>query len=142
MTTQTAGHRFGMPIKQVSRLMLIPYGVAGKRAYAQLRGDKLHVRFGPMFDEHIALANIERAEAARWPRWAGVGPRTNFRGTVGLISYYGDAVKLTFKEPLDVHLFVVPVKCRQLYISVDDAGAFVEAIGHAPSAPHKRARAA
>lgn len=130
--TRRNAHRFGMPTQPASQLLLMPYGVASRRAYAQLSGGKLHVRFGPMFDEKIPLADIERAEVARWPRWAGIGPRTNFRGTVGLISSYGPAVKLTLARPVTVHLFVVPVKCRYLYISVDDPERFVEAVGKRP----------
>jgi hypothetical protein len=131
-----------MPITQLSQVLLIPFGVSGKRAYAQAHDSKLHVKFGPMFDEQIALDNIEDARAARWPRWAGVGPRTNFRGTVGLISSYGETVKLTFKEPIDVNIFVVPVKCRILYLSVEDPDEFLKAIGKAPPEKHARARAA
>lgn len=142
MTTHTRGHRFGMPATALSQVFLIPFGVSSRRAYAQIHDGKLHVRFGPMFDEQIALENIEEAEAARWPRWAGVGPRTNFRGTVGLIASYGATVKLTFKEPIDVHLFVVPVKCRFLYISLEDPGEFLQAIGKAPAEKHAHAKAA
>jgi len=86
-----------------------------------------------MFDEQIALENIEKAEAARWPWWAGIGPRTNFRATVGLIASYGRTVKLTFKEPIDVHLFVVPVKCRFLYFSLEEPDEFLKAIEKAPA---------
>jgi len=142
MTTHARGTRFGMPITQLSQVFLIPFGVSNKRAYAQLHGGKLHVRFGPMFDEQIVLENIERAEEARWPRWAGVGPRTNFRGTVGLIASYGKTVKLTFKEPIDVHLFVVPVKCHRLYISLEDAEGFLKAIREVMTAQRKAAKAA
>lgn len=133
MTTHSTGHRFGMPTTPVSQLFLMPFGVASRRAYAQVHEGTMHLRFGPMFDEKIALANVEEAKAARWPRWAGVGPRTNFRGTVALISKFGEAVKLTFKEPITVHLFVVPMKCSYLYFSVADAAEFLKAIGKAPA---------
>ena len=132
MTTHARGHRFGMPTRPVSRLFLVPFGVTAEAAYAWVHEQTMRLCFGPMFDEKIALKNIEAAEAARWPRWAGVGPRTNFRGTVALISAYGDAVKLTLKEPIDVHLFVVPMKCRTLYFSVESADAFLKALGRTP----------
>jgi hypothetical protein len=122
-----------MPTTALSQVFLIPFGVSSRRAYAQVHDGKLHVRFGPMFDEQIALENIEKAEAARWPWWAGIGPRTNFRATVGLIASYGRTVKLTFKEPIDVHLFVVPVKCRFLYFSLEEPDEFLKAIEKAPA---------
>jgi hypothetical protein len=131
-----------MPTTPLSQVFLIPFGVSSRRAYAQVHDGKLHVRFGPMFDEQIAVENIEEAAEARWPRWAGVGLRTNFRGTVGLISSYGKIVKLTFKEPIDVHLFVVPFKCRSLYVSLEDPDAFLKAIGKAPAEKHAPAKAA
>jgi hypothetical protein len=111
---------------------MIPFGVTRRRAYAQVHDGELHVRFGPMFDERIPLKSIETAEVTKWPRWAGVGPRTNFRGSVGLVGAYGDVVQLTLKEPMDVHMFVVPVSCRRLYLSLERADAFLEAIGKMP----------
>jgi hypothetical protein len=111
---------------------MIPFGVTRRRAYAEVHDGELRVRFGPMFDERIPLANVETAETARWPRWAGVGPRTNLRGAVGLVGSYSNVVKLTFKEPVDAHLFVAPVKCTRLYLSLEHPDRFLEAIGKAP----------
>jgi hypothetical protein len=142
MTTQTKGHRFGMRITPLSQALLIPFGVSSRRAYAQIRDGELHMRFGPMFDERIMLENIERAEVARWPRWAGVGPRANFRGTLGLVSSYGNVVKLTFKEPIDVHLYMVPVNARRLYLSLENPDEFLKTIGKAPAEEHVPAKAA
>jgi len=90
MTTHTKGHRFQILITQFSRLLMIPFGVTRSRVYAQVQDGQLRVRFGPMFDERIPLDSIETAEVSRWPRWAGVEPRTNFRGAVGLVGSYGE----------------------------------------------------
>jgi hypothetical protein len=129
MTTQTKGHKFPIRITEFSRLFMIPFGVTRKRAFADVRDGELHVRFGPMFDETIPLDNIKKAEVTSWPRWAGVGPRTNFRGSVGLVGSYGDVVKLTFKKPVEAHLFLLPVSCSRLYLSFEHPEKFVEAIG-------------
>ncbi|HVP05724.1 MAG TPA: hypothetical protein VMT90_08620 [Dehalococcoidia bacterium] len=142
MTTETKTHRFGMPATGVSQVFLIPFGVSARRAYAQVHDGKLHVRFGPMFNEQIPLANVEEAREARWPWWAGVGPRTNMRGSVALISSFGKTVKLTFKEPIRVTLFVVPVSCRTLYLSIADPEEFLKAIGKPARAAHGHAKAA
>ena len=136
MTTQTQGHRFQISITQLAQLFMIPFGVTRARAYARLQDGDLRLRFGPMFDERIALENIGSAEIARWPRWAGLGPRTNFRGSIGLVGAYGDVVKLTLKEPVGAHLFVVPVSCSRLYLSLEHPEAFLKEISTAKAAHH------
>lgn len=141
MTAQTSRHRFPILITELSRLFMIPFGVTRKRAYTEVRDGELRVRFGPMFDERIPIDNIETAEAARWPRWAGVGPRANSRGAIGLVGSYDNIVKLTFKTPLDVHLFMVPVSCSRLYLSLEHPERFLKEIAQAPArkTEHKRA---
>jgi hypothetical protein len=112
---------------------MIPFGVTRGQAYALVQDGELHVRFGPMFDERIPIDSIETAEDATWPRWAAVGPRANFRGAVGLIGALDNVVKLTFKEPIDVRLFVFPISCRRLYLSLVHPDHFLEALGKAPT---------
>jgi hypothetical protein len=112
---------------------MIPFGVTRRRAFVQFGDGEVHVRFGPMFDERIQLDNIESGEVSKWPRWAGVGPRTNLRGVVGLVGAYGNVVRLTLKEPMDVHLFLVPVSCRRLYLSLEHPDLFLQEIGKTPA---------
>ena len=142
MTTQAKGHRFPILITELSQLFMIPFGVTRKRAFAQVEDGQLHIRFGPMFDEQISLSNVEAAEVSRWPRWAGVGPRTNFRGAVGLVGSYKNVVRLTLKKPVDVHLYLLPISCRRLYLSFEHPGRFLEAIGKAPKEHAAAKRAA
>jgi hypothetical protein len=142
MTAQAAGHRFPILITQLSQLLMIPFGVTRRRAFAQLQEGELHIRFGPMFDERIPLEKIEVAESVRWPRWAGVGPRANFRGSIGLVGSYSNVVKLTLKEPMDAHLFVVPVTCRRLYLSLEHPDRFLKELGRMPAEQPEAAKAA
>ncbi len=142
MTAEAKGHRFPILITQFSQALIIPFGVSRKRSFAQLHDGELHVRFGPMFDERIPLDSIEAVELTKWPRWAGVGPRTDFRGNVGLIGSYSNTVKMTLKKPMDVHLFVLPVTCRKLYISLEDPDAFMQEISKPRAVPPKAVRAA
>jgi hypothetical protein len=51
-------------------------------------------------------------------------------------------VKLTLKEPMDVHLFVAPVKCSRLYVSLEQPDQFLKEIGKAPSEQPEVRRAA
>jgi hypothetical protein len=121
-----------MLITQVPELLMIPFGVTHRRAFAQVGDSYVRFSFGPMFDERIPLDAIESAELASWPRWAGVGPRTNFRGVVGLVGSFRNVVRLTLKEPVEVRLFLVPISCRTLYLSLEHPDRFLEAIGAAP----------
>ncbi|HEY5626190.1 MAG TPA: hypothetical protein VIT93_06850 [Dehalococcoidia bacterium] len=132
MTTQAKGHRFPILITEFSKLFMIPFGVTRQRAFAQVKDGELRIRFGPMFDERISLRNIEAADVSRWPRWAGMGPRTNFRGAVGLVGSYSNVIRLTLKKPVDVHLYLLPTSCRRLYLSLEHPDRFLEAIGKAP----------
>jgi hypothetical protein len=132
MSARGGGHRFPILITELSQLFMVPFGVTRRHAFAQVRDGELRVQFGPMFDERISVANIKEAVVTRWPRWAGVGPRTNFRGAVGLVGSYQNVVRLTFKKPIDVHLYLLPVSCSTLYVSFEHADRFLEAIGKAP----------
>lgn len=141
MTAQARGHRFPILISDFARVFMIPFGVSRRRAFVQVQDGNLHVSFGPMFDEGIPLDNIEAVERSRWPRWAGVGPRTDFRGRVGLIGSYSNTVKLTLKEPMSVRLFLVPVTCRKLYLSLEDPDAFIAELHKPETAKEKQVTA-
>lgn len=129
MTEHAKSHRFQIQITGLSQALMIPFGVTRRQAYAQVQDGKLHVRFGPMFNERIRVDNIEAVEVTKWPRWAGVGLRTNLRGSVGLVGAYGSAVKLTLKETQPVHLYLFPGRCKRLYMSLEDPEGFMTAIG-------------
>jgi hypothetical protein len=131
-----------MQITALSQALMIPFGVTRRQAYAQVQDGKMHVRFGPMFDERIRVDNVEAVEVAKWPRWAGVGLRTNLRGSIGLIGSYGNTVKLTLKEAQPVHLYLFPATCKRIYISLEDPEAFMAAIGHRPGVKKATKRAA
>lgn len=124
----TMRHRFPILISRLGALLLLPFGVSRQHAVIQLRDGKMRVEFGPMFDETFDLEAVEGVERASWPIWAGIGPRTNLRGAVGLVGAYSNIVRVRFKEPQRVRLFMVPVTCQRLYVSLEDAHAFTDAL--------------
>ncbi len=127
----TTRHRFPILITGLGSALLLPFGVSRREALVQLRDGKMRVEFGPMFDHTFALKEIAGADRATWPLWAGIGPRTNLRGAVGLVGAYRNIVRITFRTPQRVRLFVVPVSCERLYLSLEDPDGFIEAIrGH------------
>ncbi len=134
--------RFPMLISSLGHLFLIPFGVTGRRAFLQIADGQLHVRFGPIVDHRFPVSEVEEAAVVQWPRWAGIGPRFNLRGAVGLVGAYANTVRLTFKTPQKVRVFLTTLNCERLYVSLEDPEEFITTLGetHHPSA--RRAKAA
>jgi len=132
-------HTFPMALSPVWRPLLWPIGVSEGRAFAEVRDDDFHVRFGRFLDYHFPFDEVEEVKPAHWPVWAGVGARTNFRGTVGLIGTFVNVVEVVFKEPQRMRM-VVPVRCKRLLFSVEEPHAFVAAFHkHTPAEQAKAA---
>jgi hypothetical protein len=125
--------RFPILISPLWRPLLLPFGGTPRWAFAELEDGQLHVRFGWLFDHRFALTDVEAASPSHWPVWAGIGWRTSFRGTVGLIGTYVNIVEVRFKEPQRVRM-LVPMTCRRLYLSLDEPRSFVAALHEATAA--------
>ena len=130
MTARMKAQRFPMLISPLWRYVLMPLGVTPERCFVEIAGEKLHVRFGRVFDHRFPLAEVESATFSHWPVWAGIGPRY-FRGTVGLIGTYVNTIEIRFREPQKVRM-LVPVSCRRLFLSVEEPRALVVALGGEP----------
>ena len=117
---------FPIAISPLWRPLLLPLGVSAKRSYAEISEGELHVCFGP-FDYYFPLDAVEDATLARWPLWAGVGARTNFRGVVGLIGTYVNVVEIRFKEPQQIRM-LLRVPCSRLFLSLGEPHSFINAV--------------
>jgi hypothetical protein len=124
--------RFPILMSPLWRPLLLPFGGTSQRSYAELEDGTLHVRFGWLFDHRFPLDQVEAASPSHWPLWAGIGWRTNFRGTVGLIGTYVNTVEVRFKEPQRVRM-LLPAPCRRLFLSLEDPHDFIAALGEATS---------
>jgi hypothetical protein len=135
--------RFPILISPLWRPLLLPFGGMPARSYVEIENGQLHVRFGCLFDQRFPLADVEAASPSHWPVWAGIGWRTSFRGTVGLIGTYVNIVEVRFKEPQRVRM-LLPMTCRRLYLSLEEPRDFVtalrEATAPAAAAPRPRRR--
>lgn len=146
--------RFPILISPLWRLLLVPFGGIPGRSFAELENGQLHVRFGWLFDQRFPLAQVEAASPSYWPVWGGIGWRTNFRGTVGLIGTYVNIVEVRFRQAQCVRM-LLPITCRRLYISLEEPRNFVAALQaaitaeaapsqeakEAPSRPRRRRKA-
>jgi hypothetical protein len=133
--------RFPILISPLWRPLLLPFGGTPGRAFAEVGDGQLHVRMGCLFSERFLLADVEAASPSHWPVWAGVGWRTSFRGTVGLIGTYVNIVEVRFKEPQRVRMFL-PMTCRRLYLSLEEPRDFIAALRQAAEPGPSRNRKA
>lgn len=124
--------RFAIAISPVWRPFLLALGVTPKRSFVEIGHEDIHVCFGRL-QYYFPLEAVEDASLGKWPVWAGIGARTNFRGTVGLVGTYMNIVKLTFKELQQMRL-LVRTNCKHLFLSVEEPHAFVAALKkHVPA---------
>ncbi len=119
--------RFPILISPLWRPLLLPFGATADRSFAEIEDGQLHVRFGLLFDHRFPLEQVEGASTAHWPIWAGIGWRTNFRGTVGLIGTYVNVVEVRLKQRQRVRL-LLPLPCQRLYLSLAEPRAFIAAL--------------
>ena len=119
--------RFPILMSPMWRPLLLPFGGTPERSYAAIEDGELHVRFGWLFDQRFPLSTVEGASPSHWSVWAGIGWRTNFRGTVGLIGTYVNIVEVRFREPQRVRM-VLPFACRRLFVSLEEPREFINAL--------------
>ena len=119
--------RFAILMSPLWRPLLLPFGGTPERSYAEIEDGELRVRFGWLFDQRFPLSAVEGASPSHWSVWAGIGWRTNFRGTVGLIGTYVNIVEVRFREPQRVRM-LLPLTCRRLYVSLEEPREFISAL--------------
>ena len=122
--------RFPILLSPYWRPLLLPFGGTPKRSYVELEDGALHVRFGWLFNHRFPLSQVEAASPSHWPLLAGIGWRTNFRGTVGLIGTYVNVVEIRFKERQRLRM-LLPTSCERLYLSLAEPRDFIAALGQA-----------
>lgn len=133
MVAEETETRFPILISPLWRPLLLPFGATAASSYAEIEDDYLRVRFGWLFDHRFPLLHVEGASPSHWPLWAGVGWRTNFAGTVGLVGTYVNVVEVRFSEPQRVRL-LLPTMCQRLFVSLEEPRPFIWALREATEA--------
>jgi hypothetical protein len=110
--------------------LLVLFGATAGRSYVELADDRLVARFGWLFQYTFPIADIEGAARRSWPWFYGIGWRTSFRGTVGLIGSYDNVVEIRFKRRRRLWM-LLPVPCDRLAVSLEDPEAFLDALAQA-----------
>ena len=109
--------------------ILLPFGATPSNSYAELEGNKLHVKLGYLFDETLDVSKIERAEKAHWSLLQGLGHRIWFGKKMGVLASTRNVVCLSFKEPqLIKALWSFYFETNEFYLSLADPDAFIKAL--------------
>lgn len=140
-TKHTKTRRFPILVSPFWRALLFPFGVTPERAFAAIDDGELRVSFGRLFDHRFPLEQVEVAVPARWPLWAGIGLRTDFRRTVAFVGAYVNTVEVRFKERQRVRM-VVPLPCERLVLSLEDPEGFIAALEKRTATAEAPAKAA
>lgn len=118
---------FALRISPLLVPLLLPIGAVGPRAYARVTEGKLRVVFGLLFDHTFPLEMVEQLTRSSWPWWSGFGLRVALRHRVGLIGAQDGIVAVHFRELQRIRV-VIPVQCKDLYLSVVDPDGFIATV--------------
>lgn len=99
----------------------------------------MRIRFAGFVDVVVPLTNVAGARLTRWHIIGGLGVRTAFRGEVGLVSTWGEAVEVTFRQPVRIWVIprLLPARATRLTLSLRNPAKLVERLGP-PSATESR----
>jgi hypothetical protein len=124
------------PIKRAGwvRPLLLLFGGTAEHSYTEITSDGLRARFG-WYEVTIPIVDIDAVEPADWPWWGGIGWRTNMRSVIGLVGALKPVVRVTLSKPVRTRLLLIPIRLRELYLSLEDAEGFIAALAEARRAP-------
>ncbi len=106
-------------------------------SFVAVAPERTRIRFAGFVDTVVANDNIVGARLRRRNVFGGVGVRTNFSGDVALVSTWGEAVEITFRQPIRVWLVprLIPLGARRLTLSLRNPQKFVERFGRPAASP-------
>jgi hypothetical protein len=87
----------------------------------------MRVRLGWLIDREFALADVADVAPDTWPVLGGLGLRSDLRRLVAVVGSYNGIVKVSFRAPQPVRVFI-KVGCTQLFLSMKDPTGFIEAV--------------
>jgi hypothetical protein len=106
---------------------LWPLGGTASRSYVDVSADGVRIKYG-FFDVRIGFDEVESVERGRWPWWGGLGWRSNLVGRIGLVASYSGIVDIELRTRRWVWLVMVPLPCKRVTLSLEDAEGFLAAV--------------
>ena len=112
------------PIKRSPwwRPLLALFGATAARAYLEVDRERVVARFG-WYRLEVPRAQVAAVEPVRGQWWWGIGWRSDLWSRLGLIGATAPVLCLRLASPHRTRLLGVPLRLRELYVSVDDPAA-------------------
>ena len=102
----------------------------GRHARATVTDDGLVVRYGVMFSVDVPLTAVRSATRAERTWWWGIGVH-GWKHVWVANGSQRDLVRLTLDPEQRARTLGIPVRVRELIVSVQDPDAFIAAVGTA-----------
>jgi hypothetical protein len=118
------GTRYAIRRAAWARPLLALFTITAARSWVELADDGLRVRYG-WYTTTVPYGLITSGRRTRWPWYAGLGWRTNFRSVLGLIGSYQGVAKITLDPPHRTRLLGIGFGTSELYISLDEPDRFL-----------------
>lgn len=97
-------------------------------SYVAIADERTRIRFAGFVDTVVDNRDILGARVMKFPVIGGLGVRTNFRGSVALITSFGEAAELTLRHPIRIWVIprLLPAKATRLVLSVKNPQKLVD----------------
>ncbi len=104
-------------------------------SFVAISDERTRIRFGGFVDTVILNSDVIGARLVWHPWYAGLGVRSNFGGTVGLIGAWGAVAELDLNQPVRIWLIprLLRVRARKLRVSVKNPQKLVDRFAASPS---------
>ena len=119
--------RFPIHFGRFNRVFMGALGLTPRRSYADIDGDTLRVRMGWAFRADLhrrAVTGAQRHDRYVWSGWGVHG----WRGWWLVNGSGHKIVKVHIDPPARARVLGLPVKLRELWISLDDPDGFLQAL--------------
>jgi hypothetical protein len=117
--------RYYMRVDPWWRPLLLVGGVTRENSYVEFDDHDVTFCFGILFGQTVPRSQIASIKRRDWPIWIGVGWRTDFINSVGLIGSYSNVVEIELKEPITFWRFA---RCTRLAASLEQPDEFIAAL--------------
>ena len=117
--------RFYMRVDPMWRPLVFVGGATRENSYVEFDNHDVTFCFGMLFGHTVLRSKIKSIKRREWPLWVGVGWRTDFFRTVGLIGSFNDVVEMELTEPITFWRFA---HCTRLAISLEQPDEFIAAL--------------
>ena len=119
--------RFPIKIEPYFVPVFFPFGATASQSWVDVSDTSFRVSFGWLMNRDFDRSLIADVSLSNWSWLGGFGLRTNMVDTVGVLGSPHGIVKVNFREPTEVRV-LIKIPCRHLYLSLEDAPGFAEAI--------------